>query len=242
MTDKALKRARICVPIVAKTDEEIINQVEVIIKKNKEKKIDMAEFRADYYEALDNYDRLGTIMTDIHDRLSHADIELLFTIRSENEGGERLLFSEPDINEINIYVAEHKLSDLVDVELFSDKERADKVIEIAKKDGIKVIMSSHDFKKTPSEDEMLARYKAMQERGADIIKLAVMPHNSGDVDKLMNVVSIMYNEYADVPVVGISMGELGRKTRVDGYKYGSYITFATIGKVSAPGQVSVDEL
>lgn len=242
MADEGLERARICVPIVAKTDEEIINQVEVILKKNQKKKIDMAEFRADYYEALNNFDMLGTIMTDIHDRLCRADIELLFTIRSESEGGERLSFTEPEINDINLYVAKYKLSDLIDVELFSDKDKADKVIETSKKNGIKVIMSSHDFEKTPPVDEMIKRYKAMQERGSDIIKLAVMPHNSGDVDKLMNVVSIMYNEYADVPVVGISMGELGRRTRVDGYKYGSYITFATIGKASAPGQVSVDEL
>ncbi|MBQ9608357.1 MAG: type I 3-dehydroquinate dehydratase [Lachnospiraceae bacterium] len=242
MTDKILERARICVPIVAATDDEIINQVEAILKKNKEKNIDMAEFRADYYEALNESDRLIAILADIHNRLKHADIELLFTIRSEGEGGEKLSFSSPDINEINLYIVEHKLSDLVDVELFSDEDKADKVIESAKKKGIKIIMSSHDFDKTPSEDEMIYRYKTMQERGADIIKLAVMPQISGDVDKLMNAVSIMYNQYADVPVVGISMGELGRRTRVEGFKYGSYMTFATVGKASAPGQVSVDDI
>ena len=242
MSDKVLERAMVCVPIVAATDNEIINQVEAIIMKKKEKNIDIAEFRADYYESLDELDRLGVILTYIYNRLKYADIKLLFTIRSENEGGERLSFSEPDINEINLYVAEHKLSDFIDVELFSNEQKADAVIAAAGQNDIRIIMSSHDFKKTPSVDEMLKRYKAMRERGANIIKLAVMPNVPGDVDKLINAVSIMHTQYADVPVVGISMGELGRRTRVEGYKYGSWLTFATVGKASAPGQVSVDDI
>ena len=128
----------------------------------------------------------------------------------------------------------------------ADNERLLKVnstkIKAAKKNKIDVVLSSHDFDKTPSVDEMLERYKGMYERKADIIKLAVMPHSEQDVNNLLEAVSTTYDKYSDVKVVGISMGELGRRTRIEGYKYGSYLTFAIIDKASAPGQVSVDEL
>ena len=102
-------------------------------------------------------------------------------------------------------------------------------------------MSSHDFDKTPSYNEMIKRYEGMYERKADIIKLAVMPNEDTDVDSLLNAVSEAYEKYQDADVIGISMGELGRRSRTEGYIFGSFLTFAIIDKTSAPGQVSVDE-
>ena len=237
-----LDRALVCVPIVAKDDEEIIAQVEKIVEKNKSARIDIAEFRADYYSGLNNYGMLENLLSRIHIILNNAGIRLLFTIRSHEEGGEKLSFTSPTVNEINLYVAKNELSDYIDVEHFSEKDSANRVITVAKEHNIKIILSSHDFEKTPSLNEMVERYKDMKERHADIIKLAVMPQNEQDVDNLLEAVSLTYQTYPDIQIVGISMGELGRRTRIEGYKYGSYLTFAIIDKASAPGQVSVDEL
>ena len=237
-----LDRALVCVPIVAKDDEEIIAQVEKIVEKNKSARIDIAEFRADYYSGLNNYGMLENLLSRIHIILNNAGIRLLFTIRSHEEGGEKLSFTSPTVNEINLYVAQNELSDYIDVEHFSEKDSANRVITVAKEHNIKIILSSHDFEKTPSLNEMVERYKDMKERHADIIKLAVMPQNEQDVDNLLEAVSLTYQTYPDIQIVGISMGELGRRTRIEGYKYGSYLTFAIIDKASAPGQVSVDEL
>ena len=237
-----LDRALVCVPIVAKDDEEIIAQVEKIVEKNKSARIDIAEFRADYYSGLNNYGMLENLLSRIHIILNNAGIRLLFTIRSHEEGGEKLSFTSPTVNEINLYVAQNELSDYIDVEHFSEKDSANRVITAAKEHNIKIILSSHDFEKTPSIDEMVERYKDMQERQTDIIKLAVMPQNEQDVDNLLEAVSLTYQTYPDIQIVGISMGEIGRRTRIEGYKYGSYLTFAIIDKASAPGQVSVDEL
>ena len=237
-----LDRALVCVPIVAKDDEEIIAQVEKIVEKNKSARIDIAEFRADYYSGLNNYGMLENLLSRIHIILNNAGIRLLFTIRSHEEGGEKLSFTSPTVNEINLYVAQNELSDYIDVEHFSEKDSANRVIMAAREHNIIIILSSHDFEKTPSFDEMVERYKDMKERHADIIKLAVMPQNEQDVDNLLEAVSLTYQTYPDIQIVGISMGELGRRTRIEGYKYGSYLTFAIIDKASAPGQVSVDEL
>lgn len=241
MSEK-LKRALICVPVVANGDVDAIKQTEKIIEKSKNCKIDIAEFRADYYQDLKDYEKLKDLLGDIHNRFKDAGIKILFTIRSFKEGGEKLDFISPSVNEINLFVVENVLADMVDVEYFSDNASAEKVIKAAKKNKIDVVLSSHDFDKTPSVDEMLERYNGMYERKADIIKLAVMPHSEQDVNNLLEAVSTTYDKYSDVKVVGISMGELGRRTRIEGYKYGSYLTFAIIDKASAPGQVSVDEL
>ena len=237
-----LDRALVCIPIVAKDDVEIIAQVEKIVEKNKSARIDIAEFRADYYSGLNNYGMLENLLSRIHIILNNAGIRLLFTIRSHEEGGEKLSFTSPTVNEINLYVAQNELSDYIDVEHFSEKDSANRVIMAAREHNIIIILSSHDFEKTPSFDEMVERYKDMKERHADIIKLAVMPHNEQDVDSLLRAVSLTHQTYPETKVVGISMGEIGRRTRIEGYKYGSYLTFAIIDKASAPGQVSVDEL
>lgn len=237
-----LDRALICIPIVAKDDDEIISQAKKIVEKNKSARIDIAEFRADYYSGLNNYGMLENLLSRIHIILNNAGIRLLFTIRSHEEGGEKLCFTSPTVNEINLYVAQNELSDYIDVEHFSEKDSANRVIMAAREHNIIIILSSHDFEKTPSFDEMVERYKDMKERHADIIKLAVMPHKEQDVDNLLRVVSLTHQTYPETKVVGISMGKLGRRTRTEGYKYGSYLTFAIIDKASAPGQVSVDEL
>ncbi len=237
-----IKRSKICVPIVAVDEIEIIRQLEKIKDKKKTAMIDMAEFRADYYKDLNDFKKLDKLLMDIRNELNKEGIKLLFTIRSKAEGGEALDFEKPTVNEINLHIAENKLADMIDIEYYSEKNSADRVMSEAKKNNIKIILSSHDFEKTPSLDEMLERYKGMQERKADIIKLAVMPHSEQDVSNLLEAVLTTYEKYSDVKVVGISMGELGRRTRIEGYKYGSYMTFAIIDKASAPGQVSVDEL
>ena len=204
----------------------------------------MAELRGDFYAKPDDLKTLHAILTEVKTRLNEAGIALLFTIRSEFEGGEKLGFTEPTINDINLYVVNHGLSDMIDIEYNRDELNGDTVIEKAKEKNILTVISSHDFDKTPSEDEMIERYRAMQDRGADIIKLAVMPQSEADVDKLIDAVTKMRTNYLkeDTHIVGISMGELGKRTRIHSAEIGSYFTFATVGKASAPGQVSVEEL
>lgn len=42
------------------------------------------------------------------------------------------------------------------------------LVEIAHQNGVKVIMSNHDFEKTPTSDEMMNRLEKMEVLGADI--------------------------------------------------------------------------
>lgn len=78
-------------------------------------------------------------------------------------------------------MAKSKLVDIVDVELFTGDEFVKEMIEVAHENGVKVIMSNHDFFKTPSKEEIVSRLCKMQELGADIVKIALMPEKEEDV-------------------------------------------------------------
>ena len=107
---------------------------------------------------------------------------------------------------------------------------------------MKVIASNHDFDKTPCQAELVARLKKMQEVGADILKTAVMPNSKKDVLTLLAATEEMATNYAEVPIVTMSMSKLGLISRVAGELFGSAITFGAAEKASAPGQIPAGEL
>jgi len=82
----------------------------------------------------------------------------------------------------------------------------------------------------------------MQALGADICKIAVMPRSAADVLTLLDATRIMHEEYADRPLITMSMGGLGVVSRIAGQVFGSAATFGMVGTASAPGQVDASEL
>ena len=82
----------------------------------------------------------------------------------------------------------------------------------------------------------------MQDCGADLLKLAAMPRDAGDVLTLLSATWEMKEQYAKQPVVTMSMGVKGAVSRLAGEVFGSVMTFGSAGVASAPGQVSVPEL
>lgn len=82
----------------------------------------------------------------------------------------------------------------------------------------------------------------MQRLDADILKIAVMPRCRADVFVLLTATEEMYTNYADRPVVTMSMGSDGVVSRLCGELSGSAITFGAAGKASAPGQMRVETL
>ena len=107
---------------------------------------------------------------------------------------------------------------------------------------VKVVGSNHDFQATPSREEIIRRLVFMQELGVDIPKIAVMPQNKQDVLVLLSATEEMVREHDATPVVTMSMGPKGVISRIAGKVFGSAITFGTVGKASAPGQLEVSDL
>ena len=86
--------------------------------------------------------------------------------------------------------------------------------------------------------EMLS---TMHVLGGDILKLAVMPRDRIDVMRLMKVTTEM-SQRINRPLITMSMGDLGKISRISGEITGSVMTFGTAGKASAPGQIALEEL
>lgn len=244
---------KICVPIVAGSEEDVFANVQRIVDEAARceaeyegERLDIIEFRADYFDMVTNktvlIETLKKVKEIIGERL------LLFTYRSEEEGGNlRHDRAENMIDDIYEWVIEKEAADIIDIELLQGNYYVVRTASKAHDKGIKVIMSYHNFEETPHDDEIIEKLRNMEVLGADILKIAVMPKNEFDVRRLMEL-----NEYAITgklkgypithPVVTMSMGDIGKVSRISGKKTGSAITFAYVGEESAPGQLNLEEM
>lgn len=226
---------KICVPIVGVTREEILAVAENI----KSTKADVVEWRVDWYEDIFDFAKTEATMQALREVI--GEMPILFTFRTSKEGGEKAIETEAYV-ELNQNAAKTGLVDLVDVEAFTGDDVVKAVVEIAHENGVKVIASNHDFHKTPAKEEIVSRLRKMQELGADIPKIAVMPQNKKDVLTLLAATEEMVSEYADRPIITMSMSGTGVISRLCGEVFGSALTFGAVGKVSAPGQMGIEDL
>lgn len=226
---------KICVSITGKTEEEILIQAEEI----KRNPVDIVEWRVDFFEDVFNTEVVVATAQQLLNVLQ--EMPVLFTFRRKVEGGEKDISLEA-YKTLNLQVIESGLVDLVDVELFAGDGLVSEVIEAAHKRGIKVVISNHDFVKTPEREEILVRLKKMQELGGDLPKIAVMPQNQKDVITLLSVTEEFNRECADRPFITISMSKQGVVSRLAGGVFGSAMTFGAVGEVSAPGQIPAETL
>ena len=72
-------------------------------------------------------------------------------------------------------------------------------------DGTKRQGQNHDFAKTPEKDEIVRRLRKMQSLDADIPKIALMPTCKRDVLTLLEATLEMSEQYADRPIITMSM-------------------------------------
>ena len=226
---------KICVPIVGTTRDEIL----AAAKSFESVKKDVVEWRADWFEGVFDFAQVEAVLKELRRVLGNTPI--LFTFRTANEGGEKAI--EPAAYaELNKRAAATGLIDLVDVEAFTGDEVVRDIIESAHESGVVVVASNHDFEKTPEKDEIVRRLRKMQELDADIPKIAVMPQSRKDVLTLLSATEEMASEYADRPIITMSMPATGLISRLCGECFGSALTFGAVGKASAPGQMNASDL
>ncbi len=226
---------KICVPIVGVTREDILSAAETI----KSTKADVVEWRVDWYEDIFDFEKTEETMRALREVLGETPI--LFTFRTSKEGGEKAIETETYVN-LNQKAAMSGLIDLVDIEAFTGDDAVKAVVETAHANQVKVVASNHDFHATPDKEEIVSRLRKMQELGADIPKIAVMPQNKKDVLTLLAATEEMATEYADRPIITMSMSGTGVISRLCGEVFGSALTFGAVGKASAPGQMGAEEL
>lgn len=225
---------KVIVPIVGKTREEILAKAREIAPMD----FDVVEWRVDFYEDVFDIEKVLDTLEALREAL--GDKALLFTFRTKKEGGEKEIDMDA-YTVLNQAVANSGLADALDVEIFSGDEVVRKNIDAIHAAGKVVVGSNHDFDKTPTQADLIYRLRKMQDMGADIPKIAVMPRCKADVLTLIAATEEM-THYADRPLITMSMSATGVISRLCGEVFGSAMTFGAVGQVSAPGQIPVEQL
>lgn len=226
---------KICVPVVGKSKADILQEVSYV----NQLPCDLVEWRADYYDEVEDIIQVQNLLLEMRKMLS--DKPLIFTFRSLSEGGERKISKEYYTLLIK-EVINTKCCDLIDVELYMGEELVKEILPFAHENRCKVIVSNHDFLCTPPKEALIERLLKMQELGADIPKIAVMPKKEADVITLLEATREMADVYANRPIVTMSMAGIGVISRLAGEVTGSAITFAAGIKASAPGQLQATKM
>lgn len=226
---------KICVPLTGKTKEEVERMAS---EAGKLPEADLAEWRADYFDGHTSVSSVREVLGAI--QACCPGLPLITTFRSAREGGFSRLSDELYASLVTAACRMGVWA--VDLELSRGEEQVRKLIELCRSYGTVVILSSHEFRRTPSVHTMTARLEKMYEWGADLCKLAVMPENARDTLRLMEAALIMKEKHPDALLVTMAMGEAGKISRIAGERFASCLTFGSAGNESAPGQIPVRKL
>ena len=226
---------KVIVPIVGKNRGEILTKAQELGIPV----LDVVEWRADFYQDVNDLPSVLSTLRALREAL--GNIPILFTFRTRKEGGERELPLDR-YTQLNLAAALSGDVDAVDVEIFSGDSVVRENIDGIHQAGRIVVGSNHDFQRTPSQADLIFRLRKMQDMGADIPKMAVMPQTKKDVLTLLSATEEMASDYADRPIITMSMAGLGSISRIACEAFGSCLTFGSGAQASAPGQIGAEKL
>lgn len=186
---------------------------------------DIIEWRADYLPK----EVILQVAPAIFEKF--AGRELVFTLRTRAEGGEIDLSPEEYIHLIK-EVAQLYQPDYIDFEYYSYKD-----VFVEMLDFPNLILSYHNFQETP--ENMMEILSELTSLNPKLVKVAVMAHTEQDVLDLMNYTRGFKTLNPEQEYVTISMGKVGKVSRITADVTGSSWSFASLDEASAPGQISL---
>lgn len=160
---------------------------------------------------------------------------LIVTIRTAREGGEVAL-DDATYRDAGLALLQQGGVDALDIQWRTDASIVRTLRDAAKHAGAAALFSEHHFDGTPDRHAMTQALHGMLDAGADIAKLAVMPHNRQDAANLLLATAEVHDQRPDALLITMSMGRDGAVTRYCGGPFGSAATFGTLSAASAPGQ------
>ncbi|VPO39984.1 3-dehydroquinate dehydratase, (3-dehydroquinase) (type I DHQase) [Streptococcus pneumoniae] len=186
---------------------------------------DIIEWRADYLPK----EAILQVAPAIFEKF--AGRELVFTLRTRSEGGEIDLSPEEYIHLIK-EVAQFYQPDYIDFEYYSYKDVFEEMLDFPN-----LVLSYHNFQETP--ENMMEILSELTILNPKLVKVAVMAHTEQDVLDLMNYTRGFKTLNPEQEYVTISMGKVGKVSRISADVTGSSWSFASLDEVSAPGQISL---
>lgn len=186
---------------------------------------DIIEWRADYLPK----EVILQVAPAIFEKF--AGRELVFTLRTRSEGGQIELSPEEYIHLIK-EVAQLYQPDYIDFEYYSYKDVFEEMLDFPN-----LILSYHNFQETP--ENMMEILSELTSLNPKLVKVAVMAHTEQDVLDLMNYTLGFKTLNPEQEYVTISMGKVGKVSRITADVTGSSWSFASLDEASAPGQISL---
>lgn len=106
----------------------------------------------------------------------------------------------------------------------------------------KLIISFHDFEKTPTTAELTKMVAKMQKLGADLVKIAATANSLSDSMRMLSFLSQLKEK--GQKAICLCMGKEGKITRITGHLLGNYLMYAAITErdKTASGQLLAKEL
>jgi 3-dehydroquinate dehydratase type I len=216
----------ICVSVVAATNEEAVRQMGRCFPV-----VDVAELRIDFIRNV-NLEKLVSAKTG----------KILVTARKKDEGGN---FEGDEEERLSLLTRAVMLkADFVDIELSTDEALRKKLLNKIKKYGsrTKLIISHHDFNRTPSYGKLQNIFNECAGEGAHIVKIATFARSMEDNLKILKLIN--FAQKTNTKIIALCMGTKGKISRIMAPYFGSYLSYASLekGAESAPGQLTIEEM
>ena len=175
-------------------------------------------------------DHFFPILTPLRLKAQKLAIPLILTVRHASEGGKGVGMTLRQRRAI--YGDFMDIAGMVDIELRQAAAMKD-VIREAKRAGLGVILSFHDFHRTPDPVKLRELALRAAETGADICKIATTTRTAADLAKLIDFLA---NEKAPLPLSVMGMGIFGKISRLVLAQAGSCLNYGYLGTPNASGQ------
>jgi len=213
---------KLCIPIVETTVEKALIAIQEV-----NRWADLIELRVDYLKRVE----LAPLLENRHK-------PLIVTNRRKEEGGK---YKGDERKRLSVLQEAIDLgSDYVDVELATERSLLRGLIR--DKGRTQVILSFHNFQRTPSLKELQKLCGRMIRLEADVIK--IVPFARAWEDNLTILSLIPYARERRQKIVAFCMGEKGKISRVFSPFLGAAWTYASLNRsrASASGQLTVGEM
>ena len=222
----------------ALTGGKMENRIAVVLTGNERKlknivsKAGWIELRIDEFLRSSREDEILKWVKKIR---SIASGRIIGTVRWKKEQPEPSFYI-PDKKRKEIYEKIMDFVDYVDVELRS--KIVPQVIKSAREKGKKVILSYHNFSKTPNFSKLTEIYRKGIRLKPDILKIATKIDSK---KSLLTILKFTYHYSKKVPLVITPMGVSVVERLIPLY-FGSIFTYVSAGKKTAPSQPSYKQI
>ena len=210
-----------CVSIAESSPNKIKIKLKAALKKS-----DYTEIRLDFLKMEQVPSALEIIKKDLN--------RIVCTLRPKTEGGK---FSGTEKERISIIklIAEYSPF-LLDIE-YNTLKKNKELLKYLKTTKTKLLVSWHDFKKTPKSAELKNQINQMSKFSSNV-KIVSTAKSTEDATRMLE----LYSKKGKNNLISFAMGDAGRISRILCLYLGSPYTYVSLGKAIAPGQFSVDEV